>query len=139
MDLPSNDTGKRCSKCGYNLTGLQEPLRCPECGTRYYEVESAAKPERSTPESRLLALNVGAVLVAVCAQIVPHPTGWIWMGGAGPDVVRICCIIPLQWLIAVWGFVILARHPRRGTNRRWLLVGTVIPFLLAIPTCLSVK
>ena len=29
---PASDSGKRCSKCGYNLTGLTEP-RCPECGT----------------------------------------------------------------------------------------------------------
>lgn len=30
---PQHDSGERCEKCGYNLTGLTES-RCPECGTR---------------------------------------------------------------------------------------------------------
>lgn len=29
-----DDEGLRCKECGYNLTGLTEPLRCPECGTQ---------------------------------------------------------------------------------------------------------
>lgn len=29
---PPEDTGLRCHKCGYNLTGLVKS-RCPECGT----------------------------------------------------------------------------------------------------------
>lgn len=29
---PVVDTGRRCGKCGYNLTSLVNPPRCPECG-----------------------------------------------------------------------------------------------------------
>ncbi len=122
-------TSEKCRKCGYDLTGLAELPRCPKCGDRW---------PRST-DSRLLALNVIAVIVAIWAQIQPNPTGFVFMFGPGPDVIRICCIIPLQWGVAMWAVV--AATTRQGPRPRGplLLIGVAIPVLLAVPTCLSLR
>jgi hypothetical protein len=39
-ELIAGDRGGWCEKCGYDLTGLQNP-RCPECGT---EFKTALRP-----------------------------------------------------------------------------------------------
>ena len=55
------DTGRRCGKCGYNLTGLLSPPRCPECGTDF----DAVFPWR--PSAPRVA--VGIVLMALLVLI----------------------------------------------------------------------
>jgi hypothetical protein len=43
-----------CPKCGYDLTGLPAPHRCPECGFKYDEQMRAFRLRRG--------INVGAVI-----------------------------------------------------------------------------
>ncbi len=45
LSAPVADTGLRCPRCRYNLTGLAQP-RCPECGTVFdwEDVRRAADP-----------------------------------------------------------------------------------------------
>lgn len=35
--MSSRARSPRCHRCGYNLTGLPQPLRCPECGMQQNE------------------------------------------------------------------------------------------------------
>ncbi len=81
-DQPNvEDEGRRCQKCGYNLTGLTEP-RCPECGL-YQSIWSEtldANPNSSGSVLRGLmkaccitsAVILGLTILDVCRSETPN-------------------------------------------------------------------
>jgi hypothetical protein len=135
------DTGTKCRKCGYNLTGLPEPVRCPECGRQNHELDAEWRQKDRELGLYVVTLNTVAVVLGIWGFLSPRPTGSFGFFGPGPDVGRICCIIPVQWFLAFSALFMFVKWLTRKDDPapipRWLVIGTAIPFLLAIPTCLK--
>jgi len=136
------DLGRKCRKCGYNLTGLPEPVRCPECGRQNQELDAEWREKDQQLVLYVVTVNAFALVFGIWGFFSPPPTGG-FVFGTGPDVVRICCIIPLQWFLALCGLFMYLKWSSRDDDPapipRWLLIGTAIPFLFAIPTCFKLR
>ncbi|MFH0980183.1 MAG: hypothetical protein V2A79_01420 [Planctomycetota bacterium] len=75
------DNAPRCLYCGYNLTGLAEGARCPECGM--VSVPEAFRREIwDTVDSRRRLWTLMA------RPIAKHPPGWWWSLDRPGDVRR---------------------------------------------------
>ena len=83
-----------CSKCGYDLTGLDRLGVCPECGQPYDAQRSVGVDDTNHPQRRLdrllkrvwtLSLIVAMLVViacsGTCALFVPKPRTAIAIGG----------------------------------------------------------
>jgi len=95
------DSGKRCTKCGYNLTGLKE-LRCPECGSDFQleEVRSAFEVKERRKALAALALLALIALVSTLGTLALPSGGSMMFGGI--------FVFPFMiFLIAVNGFGII--------------------------------
>jgi len=66
---PVVDTRQRCGKCGYNLTGILSPPRCPECGVQWPNQPRA--DEFGTRFPLLVWLNVATVAAVVLMLLIP--------------------------------------------------------------------
>ena len=121
---PTAATGSdfRCAGCGYNLHGLPEDSRCPECG-KPVAISRAGDPMHAADERWRRSLRRGAVLLAIVlaasvpiemlhvyrlvrgalAPAWPKPPLLQWM-----DWARLGC--DLGTLIAVW--LLMTPEPR---------------------------
>lgn len=75
---PGVDEQGRCRTCGYDMSGLQNPERCPECGTDLRMEPSLATPGTRAPRSLSSRSGwvIGTVLVlAVILLIARCPIG----------------------------------------------------------------
>lgn len=137
------DSGRKCRKCGYNLTGLLEPVRCPECGREHGQLDAEWDRKDKTHKRWLIIINAAAVAVGVWGFLSPTVKGDFWPWGTGPgfDLFRACFILPTQGFIGLCAFCMclawLWRADDPARIPHWLVIGTAVPFLLAIPTCLK--
>lgn len=82
-------SGRPCSSCGYDLTGIEVQV-CPECGTRTDSVQ----PHQVwwVPAALLGASALATAIFAVCfstrvglpllvCSVLTHWAAWIWMYG----------------------------------------------------------
>lgn len=131
MEEPSpqtkiTDTGRRCGKCGYKLTGSREPPLCPECGTPTFHDLDPLQEQETTLAGKLTALNVVAVLLAVGA-LSARPAFF------GPTSgLSICFIIPLQAVVGIWAFFAYVARPYTQATNRWMPFGAILPTLLGV-------
>lgn len=139
MITPSEDSGLRCPQCEYNLTGTTEG-KCPDCGAPFTLEGIEAHTKRCEKlNSRIMVLAVISIMVAIWGRIQPYPRGGMFFFGAGPDVARICCIVPLQVGIALFAIRTYSSLPSVERWRWWPLIGVVLTVLLSIPTMMSFK
>ncbi len=64
----------RCSACGYDLGGLEQQERCPECGARYIDLRRriTLAPRPGPPGETAMVVRIGAVvggLVIICVVV----------------------------------------------------------------------
>ena len=94
---PVVDSGRCCWKCGYNLTGLEEPVRCPECGEQW--PKRPRTYEFGTRFSTLVWLNVGTAGVVVLMLLTPRgPDGGFFFFPPAGALVRLI-LFPVQWFL----------------------------------------
>lgn len=134
---PIEDTGMRCEKCGYNLTGLTEN-RCPECGNSF----AAATSFQHTRDTRfyalaLVAINLLAIASAYVMWFVPADMsdagGFMWV--MPPIALFRRTLLLLFQFVLGQGAWTLGRRLRPGHVRlAWLIIGRTFPFLLALTT-----
>jgi hypothetical protein len=86
-------TGKRCSACKYDMTGLPPVGRCPECGNVYSMVSGEGLRDLPTEQdlrdsllrrTRTAVLAAATVTVLICSglftQVVARPWMAVGMG-----------------------------------------------------------
>lgn len=132
------DSGWRCAKCGYNLTGLMKPP-CPECGS-FHRVSFS--PKKVSLGVILLVLNLLSIpLVLFILSPLPRqqPTfGWFpWPPFWG--LVGMCVVIPLQVILPLCALVAFAARKNETATRTWLWVGAVGPALITALSFLALK
>lgn len=81
-----------CAKCDYELTGLPQRGKCPECGHKYSLVTGMGTMEAIDPVDRMISrarraltlglagLGVLLLLVGMGLALTGHPQ-WLWVGG----------------------------------------------------------
>lgn len=62
---------KSCARCGYDLTRLRDPVRCPECGN--YLSASAAQTEVRRPARPVWWVAAGIIAVALAVAVTLPP------------------------------------------------------------------
>src|SRR4051812_46766397 len=83
-----------CPRCEYSLAGLQDPDRCPECGTdvsygRCVRGERRRRPGLAMLGQLVLVIGLGGVLVALTGALNRvdwyrhRPTAWVIKDLAG--------------------------------------------------------
>ncbi len=74
-----DESGPTCANCGYELTGLGQVGRCPECGSFYSRRTGEGIRHASADQLwvewlllrlRTVALGLAAVMVMICAGLV---------------------------------------------------------------------
>lgn len=78
---------RTCPGCGYDLTTLREPVRCPECGQ--YLSAASGQHEMKRPDERQdrrLAVGIALIVLAVVATLPPviALVWWLLSRIAGP-------------------------------------------------------
>ena len=66
---------RRCSHCGYDITGEPPGVRCPECGQAGYDASELPHPE-TIGRDRLRRVQIGWWLLACAGAIAAVLTLW---------------------------------------------------------------
>ena len=99
----SKMAGMSCDRCGYELTGLSEEGRCPECGG-YYDywkgegiaggpMDGHRRGDRVVQAMKALGLVVVAMLILGVGAVYTWKTG-----GLGPII--LCGVVSVIFLIS---------------------------------------
>lgn len=127
---PVNSRGLRCSRCGYDLTGLSLN-RCPECGLEFDPQRLViVEFRRESVANRILVADaIAAVIVCglLLAQLVADP----FRTYAGSDVFFICGGITaalLAYGIYNGFFHFFSRYHCRRLFLAWLLTIGIVLF-----------
>lgn len=114
------DDDRRCLACGYQLRGLREGRRCPECGRPIIPLRGQGLAEGET--ALLKRLAVGLLLAA--AAWAAGMGVWLWTYyGILSDfiplllaVLMVCAGIAVFWGLRVWTSI----QPPRNRFENWL-------------------
>lgn len=103
----------KCTGCGYELTGLEERGRCPECGATYgEELVITGFTNRGGPVTPLVL--GGLILLAGLSELIldPFRAGLL-------SAVNVCSITGLILLGS--GLLAVSHGRKHGGNLRWVL------------------
>lgn len=83
-----NELPRRCGECGYELTGLAESGKCPECGTAFRAGEMvmfgwSEAGNLSTVPPGTLGWMIGSYLASLCLGLIMMGAIESWLGLAG--------------------------------------------------------
>jgi hypothetical protein len=125
---PVVDSGRRCGKCGYNLTGLRKPVRCPECGQQW-PISRLAAANIESRKRTLIALDV-AIAGTVVLMLLVSPGGSMMIMVPPAGLMFRLLLFPVQWVLAFITLAVAARTtgpPELDRFVRW--IGFAIPLV----------
>lgn len=126
---PVVDAGRRCGKCGYNLTGLNAPIRCPECAYLWPDSNIVAGNIKLR-KRQLALLNVSIVGIVLLMLLVPQGGGMMILVPPAGIVFRLL-LFPLQWIFAIITFRVASRATGPPELDRYVLwIGFVLPLIM---------
>ena len=118
---PIKDSGKRCRKCQYNLTGVTES-RCPECGESCLEGDVPDRVRLISLKKRIVYADIAAVLIVVLMVVVPRgKSGGLDLPFPTPGEFLWGLLLLAQWVLAfVGGWQALTLLSRDEVDITWL-------------------
>ena len=123
-----------CRRCGYNLRGLHQDSRCPECGTPIGLSTHGDLLRFSDPEwVEKLALGIKYIIWAVVISIALGAAAGCLTGALGASPVFLQGVMVLGGLLGVYGaWLLTAPDPSRIGEDRYITARKIVRFALLI-------
>ena len=110
----------RCAECGYNLSGLGDSSRCPECGTsferrsRLWETYGPDAFVQGAARGRGSRLGFAGALLHICWVVLLFAVLFLGLALLATDVNVLVLI--LSWLFLVFLVEVLLLRRRKRTT-----------------------
>lgn len=123
-----------CRRCGYNLRGLHQDGRCPECGTPIGLSTHGDLLRFADPEwVEKLALGIKYLVWGVVILLVLGVAGGCFTNALGASPVFLQGVIVLGGLLGVYGaWLLTAPDPSRIGEDRYITARKIVRFALLV-------